>query len=395
MKKLSIYLIIVIDFIVLLIQIPSLSISFNEASLLYGEFSFLQLIVNISLFLFGNNDFALRFPMIFMHTLSLILLYKLSIEYLSSQRNRIWLVVIFALLPGSVSAGLLVNDAGVIIFGLFLFAYVYRKKFLFFSHTLLVLYLFVSPGFIYLYLGMIVFYIYTHQIRQALFNFALFLFSMYMYGFKTYGIPKGHFLDTLGVYAAIFTPIIFIFIVYALYRRYLIGKTDFIWYISSTTLIFSLLLSLRQKIQLEYFAPYLMIALPQVAQTFVHSYRIRLPQFRKRYKLMFGISLFLLSLNYIVVIFNKELYAYIENPKKHFAYKSHVAKELAQELHKKNIKCVSTNTLMQLRLKFYGIEKCSKILLQENDFKKDVTISYRGDALYQASVTKINNNKSN
>ncbi len=395
MKKFLVYLIIVIDFIVLLIQIPNLSISFNEASVLYRESSFLQSIIHISLYLFGNNDFALRFPMILMHTLSLILLYDLSRHYLSSERNQVWLVLIFALLPGSVSAALVVNDAGLIIFCLFLFVYIYQRNSLLFSNSLLFLYLFVSPGFMYLYLGMMVFYMYSHKKMYALLNFILFLLAIYIYGFKTYGIPKGHFLDTLGIYAAIFTPIIFIFIVYALYRRYLMGKIDFIWYISSSTLIFSLLLSLRQKIQLEYFAPYLMLALPQVAQTFVHSYRIRLPQFRKRYKLMFGVSLFLLSFNYIVVIFNKELYSYLDNPKKHFAYKSHVAKELAEELEKRNIKCVGTNTDMQLRLKFYNIGKCTQVLLKENDFRKDVTIRYKGNSLYQASVTKINNNKSN
>jgi len=395
MKNLTVYLIIVIDFVVLLTQIPNLSISYNEATLLYGKISFLQLMIHSSLYFFGHNDFALRFPMILIHTLSLLLLYNLSMQYISSQRNRIWLLIIFALLPGTVSAALVVNDAGLILFGLFLFVYIYKKSSLLFSHSILLLYLFVSPGFIYLYLGMMVYYIYSHKSRYALFNFVLFLLSMYIYGFQTYGIPKGHFLDTLGVYAAIFTPIIFIFIVYALYRRYLMGKTDFIWYISSSTLLFSLILSLRQKIQLEYFAPYIMIALPQVAQTFVHSYRIRLPQFRKRYKLMFGISLFLLSINYTAVLFNKELYLYIDNPKKHFAYKSHIAKELANELHKKNIKCVTTDAQMQLRLKFYDIGKCSQVVLAENNFAKDVTISYKGNILYQASVTKINNNHSN
>ena len=192
------------------------------------------------------------------------------------------------------------------------------------------------------------------------------------------------------MYAAIFTPIIFIFIFYALYRRYLVGKTDFIWYISSSTLIFSLLLSLRQKIQLEYFAPYLMIALPQVAQTFIHSYRIRLPRFRKRYKLIFGISLFLLSVNYFVVIFNKELYLHMDNPKKHFVYESHIAQELAKELHKRNINCVKTNSEMQLRLKFYGIENCQENILTEDDFTNNVTISYKLKTLYRANVTKIN-----
>jgi len=390
MKNPIVYLIIVIDFLVLLSQIPALSISFNEASLLYGEASFLQLIIKVSLLLFGENDFGLRLPMILMHTASLLLLYHLSTDYIASQRNRSWLLLIFTLLPGSVSAALVVNDAGVLIFGLFLFTYIYKRSSLMVSNIVLALYLFISPGFLYLYLGMMVYFIYAKKKTYALYTFILFLFSIYLYGFKTYGIPQGHFLDTLAIYSAIFTPIIFIFIVYALYRRYLTNKTDTIWYISSSTLLFSLVLSLRQKIQLEYFAPYLMIALPQVAQTFIHSYRIRLPYFRKRYKIMFGVSLVLLSLNYIIVLFNKELYLYIDNPKKHFVYKTHVAKELAKELHAQQIDCVKTNQQMQLRLRFYYIKMCSKNILREENSAKDVTISYKSKILYSATVTKLN-----
>jgi len=390
MKNPIVYLIIGIDFLILLAQTSQLSISYNEASLLYEQKSLLQFIVHFSLYLFGNNDFALRLPMILAHTISLILLYKISDSYLNSQRNKNWLVLIFVLLPGVMSAALVVNDAGLIILGLFFFTYIYDKIPLVWSSVLLSFYLFASPGFLYLFLGMMIFYLYTQKKLHALYSFVLFLLSIYLYGFKTYGIPKGHFLDTLGVYAAIFTPIIFIFIFYALYRRYLLGKTDFVWYISSSTLVFSLLLSLRQKVQLEYFAPYLMIAFPQVAQTFIHSYRIRLPKFRKRYKLIFGISLVLLSLNYIVVIFNKELYLYIDKPQKHFAYKSHVAKELAQELHKKKIDCVKTDPQMQLRLKFYGISFCNDNILTQNDVNNNVTIRYKSKTLYSGNVTKLN-----
>ena len=390
MKNPLVYLIIVIDFLVLLTQTSQLSISYNEASLLYGDTSALQLIIRLFLYLFGENDFALRLPMILMHTISALLLYKLSDKYLSSQRNKNWLLLIFVLLPGVMSSALVVNDAGLIILGLFIFTYIYQKTSLVWSHLLLGTYLLVSPGFIYLYFGMFVFYLYSKKKLYALYSATLVFLSIFLYGFKTYGIPKGHFLDTLGIYAAIFTPIIFIFIFYALYRRYLGGKTDFIWYISSSTLIFSLLLSLRQKIQLEYFAPYLMIALPQVARTFVHSYRIRLPRFRKRYKLMFGISLLLLSLNYFVVMFNKELYLYLDNPKKHFVYKSHIAHSLADELNKRNITCVQTDSEMQLRLKFYGISSCKKNILTENSVTNNVTISYKSKLLYSANVTILN-----
>ena len=60
------------------------------------------------------------------------------------------------------------------------------------------------------------------------------------------------------------------------------------------------------------------------------------------------IEIYLQSLCYFLVIklhslffFNKEtLYIYIENPQKHFAYKMHVAKELADKLKEDGIEAV-------------------------------------------------------
>ena len=123
-------------------------------------------------------------------------------------------------------------------------------------------------------------------------------------------------------------------------------KIDKVWYIATSTLIFSLLLSFRQRLDIEYFAPYLMIALPLAAQTFTHSYRVRLKMFRKRYKTIFVLSFVLLILNTLLVLFNKTIYSFIEDPKKHFAYNMYVAKELAYELKAMNIYCVDTDLKM-------------------------------------------------
>ncbi len=393
-KRYIFVIILLIDTIVLLAQTTNLSISYAEALILYGDSSFLKFLVNSSVAIFGHNDFALRLPMIIMHLLSVMILYDISKKYLSSQRDRIWLVLLYILLPGVISSALVVNSAGLVIFGLFLFVYIYEKYSLFLVNILLFSYLFVDSGFIYLYFGMSVYYIYNKQKYQSLFNFILFLSSVYMYGIEAGGFPTGHFLDLIGVYSTIFTPFIFIFIFYALYRRYLTNQTNYIWYISSTTLVFSILLSLRQRVMVEHFAPYLMIALPLVAQTFVQSYKVRLKMFRTKYRIIFLASFIFLAFNYLVVLFNKELYLLIDNPKKHFAYKSHVASKLAQKLKQENIDCVSTDKKMSLRLSFYGIKYCDENILEEKDLNdknsSNVTISYKGKKLYTASVTKIN-----
>ena len=386
-----------IDAFVLFLLTSEISISYNEALLLKNQdFSLLQSIINTSIFILGKNDFALRFPMIMMHLTSLFLLYKISKEYLSRKSDRIWLAIFFILLPGVISSALVVNSAGLVIVVLFLLIFLHDKVtdliFLIISLPLL----FVDISFVSLYLGLGLYYFHNNKKNYSYINILAFIYGVYYYRPEVYGVPKGHFLDTIGIYSTIFTPIVFIFIFYTLYRRFLTNKKDLTFYISSVALVISLLLSFRQKISVEHFAPYLIAALPLAAQTFSTSYRVRLKIFRKKYKAIFILSIVLLVLNSLVVFFNKELYMIIDNPKKHFAYKSHIAKELSLELKKKGIYCVQTDEEMALRLEFYGITYCPENILQDNTTDltqklNNVTVSYNGVEAYRGYVTKINN----
>ncbi|WP_457745804.1 hypothetical protein [Sulfurimonas sp.] len=388
------FLILGIDALVLLSRIPHISISYSEATLLYDEHSFLSYLIQLSLQYVSHSDFGLRFVMIVMHLLSALLIYMISKEYLPKERNRLWLVLMFVLLPGVVSSALVVSHAGFIIFGLLLFVFLRKKITNIYLYILLFLYALVDVGFAYLFLGLSIYYLYNKKYISFVYTLSLYFLTSYLYGFDVHGYPSGHFLDTVAIYSAIFTPIIFIYIFYVLYRRYLTNKIDMLWYISSTALLFSLIISFRQRIEVEHFAPYLIIALPLAAQTFVSSYRVRLKEHRKGYKAIFILSLVFLVVNTLVVFFNKEIYLVIKNPKKHFAYNMHIAKDLAKNLKNRNIYCVSTDKYMQKRLKFYGINKCSNNILREvyNDTQNNpnVTISYKDKSIYSANVTKLN-----
>jgi len=393
-QRLIFFSILLIDAIILFFLTNEISISYGEAELLYGDFSFLQLLINISLFLFGQNDFALRLPMIMLHLLSVLLLNEISKKYIDLPKNRLWLVLLFVLLPGVVSSALIINSAGILIFGTLLFVYLYEKNLKKILYPLLALYALIDAGFVYLFLALMAYHILKNEKYNFVYVLLLFSSSAYIYGFEAHGRPSGHFLDAIGAYAAVFSPIIFVYIFYVLYRRYLTEKTDLAWYIASSALLISLILSFRQRVSIEYFAPYLMLALPLAAQTFISSYQVRLKIFRKKYKAIFVISFVLLLTNTLVLLFNKELYLVIENPKKHFAYDMHVANELAQELQSKNIYCVTTDVETQLRLKFYGVSNCKEFVLAKSSIKEkrdsSVTISYKNTLLYSANVTKVN-----
>jgi len=388
------FLILGIDATILLYEISELSISYHEASVLYGNFSFLYLIEKFSFFLFGQNDFALRIMMIVFHLFSVVLLYKISEKYLKHQRDRLWLVFIFVLLPGVTSSAILVDSAGFVILLLLLFVYIYDNFDKLYIYPLLFVYMVIDKEFLYLFFALFFFALHQKDKRFLYFNTVMFFSSIYIYGLNTQGQPKGHFLDVIGLYSAVFTPIVFIYIFYVLYRRFLTKQTDIVWFISFVPLILSLLLSFRQKINIEEFAPYLIVALPLAAQTFSTSYRVRLKMFRTKYRVAFVSAVVFLLFNTTLVLFNKYLYLFIDKPQKHFAYKMHIAKELSKKLKNMGIECINTDSAMQKRLKFYKINKCNKYTLKKlspQDRKNaNVTISYNSKIVYSASATKIN-----
>ena len=120
--------------------------------------------------------------------------------------------------------------------------YIYEKYSIKFIYLLLPIYAVADAGFVYLFLGLITYYLFSKEKNGLLYNLSMFALSTYIYGFEAHGIPSGHFLDAIGVYSAVFSPIIFVYLVYSLYRGYLTDKMNLEWYIASTALLLSLLL---------------------------------------------------------------------------------------------------------------------------------------------------------
>ncbi|MDD2830530.1 MAG: hypothetical protein PHW18_13225 [Sulfuricurvum sp.] len=380
-----------VNLLILLAQIQGLSISYSEAKIVYGDFSLIKSLVTFFLNSFGYNDYALRLPMIFIHLYSAILLYLISGYYVSRKYDRAWIMAIYLLLPGVTSAALLVNVAGLKIAIIFTFVYLYLR---YANWSLIVLpfFLFLDSTSIYFFLSLVLYAFIRKNYLLILFSSLLFIASIIYFDPAIGGVPKGHFLDALGIYAAIFSPLVFIYLFYVLYRRFIANERDLLWVIASSMFIVSLLLSFRQKVNIQDFAPYVMVALPLAAQTFLHTYRIRLSMFRRRYRLLFYTAFTLLVLNALAVLLNHWFYQWIKKPQDHFSYTMHVAKDLAKALKEENIACVTTNEKMQLRLRFYGIGECRSTLLSNNKEygSNKVTISYTNIPIYTIYVTKVN-----
>lgn len=344
----------------------TLSISYKEALNVFDNRSTLTLLTYLPLNIFGFTDINLRIPFIVLYVLSVLLMYELTSDYFKTYIDRLINSLVFMILPGVVSAALLVNTAILVIFCTLLYLYIY-KKYSRHCYLLLFVYVFIDNSFAVLFLALFFYSIRKRENKLLIISLILFTLSMYIYGFDTGGKPKSHLLDTFGIYASIFSPLLFLYFFYAMYRMGVKGNRSIYWYISITALVFSFLFSFRQKIYIEDFAPYVVITIPIMVKLFLHTYRVRLPQFRTVHRKVLQVTLFILFLNVALTLFNKPIYLLLDKPTKHFAYNYHIAKDIAIILKNNNINNIYSDdyTLMK-RLKFYSIDEGAEYYISIN-----------------------------
>jgi len=366
----SVFLICLIDFVFLLYAANSLSISYNEAEIFFQKHSLLGYILKLSAHFFGQNDLAVRGVMIFFHIASVALMYKVSKFYIKLEFDRIIAVLLFVLLPGTLASALIINNAGICITLALLCIYLFhiKKKILF--SLFFCLAFFIDGDFLIFYAGFFIFALYKRKPPLAWLSAILFLLTLYFFGFETNGRPSGHFIDTFGIFAAVFSPFVFIFFVYTIYRIWVKEKKDLLWFIAICSFCFCMIVSVRQRLELEQFLPFCVIATPLMVRVFFNSYRVRLPKFRKGHKICTGLVMLFLVFNWSAIIFNQIFYLFLNDPTKHLTYKFDVAKELADKLKEAGVQDIATeDTRLALRLKFYGIKtkSYSKNLLASAD----------------------------
>ena len=366
----SVFLICLIDFVFLLYAANSLSISYNEAEIFFQKHSLLGYILKLSAHFFGQNDLAVRGVMIFFHIASVVLMYKVSKFYIKLEFDRIIAVLLFVLLPGTLASALIINNAGICITLALLCIYLFhiKKKILF--SLFFCLAFFIDGDFLIFYAGFFIFALYKRKPPLAWLSAILFLLTLYFFGFETNGRPSGHFIDTFGIFAAVFSPFVFIFFVYTIYRIWVKEKKDLLWFIAICSFCFCMIVSVRQRLELEQFLPFCVIATPLMVRVFFNSYRVRLPKFRKGHKICTSLVMLFLIFNWSAIIFNQIFYLFLSDPTKHLTYKFDVAKELADKLKEAGVQDIATDdTRLALRLKFYGIKtkSYSKNLLSSAD----------------------------
>lgn len=380
---------------ILLLSATNLSFSYKESLLILNEHkTFLSYFSSFWVELFGTNSISVRIPFILFYALSVILLYLLTADYFTKETDRFVTTLIFAMLPGLNSAALIINESIIVTFCILLYLYIYKvtkKQNLY----LLALFLFIDNSFAIFYLALFFYALYKKENKLLVVSLILFGLSMSIFGFDTGGKPKGHFVNTIAIYASIFSPLLFLYFAYAMYKISFKGTKSLYWFVSIVAFAFSLILSFRQKIDIADFAPFVIIAIPMMVKLFMHSYRVRLRQFRSYHKIGVNIVLVVLVLNFLILHFNKPLYIVLSNPSKHFAYDYHFVDDISKELKKRNINNVfCEDEKLQLRLQMYGISKGSEYYISNKEpkiYDDTIDINVYDRNILKLFVTKLNN----
>ena len=344
-----------INLALLLFSISGLSISFYEAQIYYSNSNLGQLLRYTSS-IFGSGEMVLRGLFLTIHIVNSLLIYTISLKILKRQSDCVIAAILYMFLPGVLVSALIISQASIAIFFTLIVIFLQQKQMHILMSLVLAFSLFFSEPFIALYLAIMLFGLFSRDKKLAIIGTIFCVAWYYLNGLESSGKPRGYFLDSIAVFAAVFSPLLFIYFIYTIYRICIKETKSFLWFITLTSLGVCMLLSMRQRVELELFLPFCVIFIPAMVRTFFSSYRSRLPRFRVVYKLTCIIVLVTLALNSLTIIFHQYLYIFLDNPKKHFAYKYDIAKELARALKEHQITAVTTNPSLAIRLKFYGIQ---------------------------------------
>lgn len=353
-----------IDVSMLCFMISEISIYSKEARGFFSNSTLPDHIANFGVgviqYFFHNpmlNDYGLRLPFVCLHIINCILLYAISIHILRKPKDALLCVLLFMSLPGVSVQALVVSNMEILTFLCFLIVYVqvrYRRI----AYELFLIIIFLDSCGAILCLAMFFYAISARKNYTIIFSMVCFGINMYLFA-PIHGVPNSYFTDTLGLMAIVFTPVFFVYYISISYNYTFSKEPLLLHFIPFIGFIFILLISTRQKIDVESFFPILCVGIPCFIQRVSFSISSLLPQFRFNYKMRVYILVLFLAFENIMLFGNKLTYLFVE--KHNFAYSFYEAKEVAKALYERNITNINVPyTDLALRLRFYGINADSK-----------------------------------
>lgn len=353
------------------------SVSHNEATLYLEAQSLTAKLAHISCGIFGTNDFALKAPNMAIFAANLTLIYLISRKILKTARDSLLCVAIYAAIPGVIMQGAIFNDYIIIFFVVLLICYIelFSSRIL---YPLCLALIFLGNSAFMFFLALFFYALSKKSPFMATFALVCTAANLYIFGIDVGGKPHGKFLDIIGELALLYSPPLFVYYIYTLYRTITKAQKSLLLYVSVCSIAISLLLSVRQAVDKEIFLYMSLCGIPLMIRQFLSDIRVRLPQFQNAYKRRFIVVLAFLIFEALLLIFSKSLYLVVENPQKSFLKSFYIAKELSAELKNRGISRVKmTDKSMQKRLEFYGIRDGGQPL-REVGKNGNIIITYYG-----------------
>jgi hypothetical protein len=357
-KFLQYFFIVYLLIIVILMWVTPLS--YSEANILYStDFTLEKIIVN-SIYPFIHNHFLLRVPFFILSIISLYFYIRILDNYFKRWDNFYNLsILVYLLTPGVFLSFIIINYATIPILLTLMFIYAYKKDNIFLEILSLVLLFFTHSAQFVVYVAVAIYSYKDKKWWLLILSILLILFSSLASKYSIGGIPKGHLVQLIGIYAAIFSPLLFIATIYALYKSAISKRRDLLATIAITAFSLSILLSIRQKIKITDFSVFFIIATPLVILQFKNSIEVRLKEFRKGYYFICKIIVLVLLLETSIIILHYPLY--ILSPDKSWLIDNSIYKvpSIAKSLKNKKFKCKKVISNKEKTLyKYYGIDEC-------------------------------------
>ena len=202
-SKTALALFLALDAAFLLAYAPTLGASAGEARLFFYDEGALGHILRFSASLFGQNNFAIRFPFILAHIFNAAMIYVVARRSLRPS-DALIATLLFALLPGVNSAALAASMAPFAMSVALIYVWL-DDRFKPLAIAALFLSAIADNLFIVLNLAAACYEISRKRYRLAVLPIIFVAASFTMHGFDFGGRPRGYFLDIFGLYGAIFS----------------------------------------------------------------------------------------------------------------------------------------------------------------------------------------------
>jgi hypothetical protein len=321
LTKNSFYILIGLYILSTLYLASTTPISPHEAKLFFQDDSIVSWLMHLG-YEINHSFLSLRIVFLLLGYLSVYLYYRVAKSYFSTQNIIYFSTIVFAFLPGMITATVLANISIIVIPLILAFVLLYERGDYIAIALIMVALFFIHEASVIFFISIFIYSLIVRDKRLFVLSSSFLIATIYLAkGITIGGRPSGHFADIFGLYAGVFSPLLFLYFFYTNYRILLREKKHLIWYISFVALIVSLVLSIRQKIYITDFAPYVLISIVSMIEVFQKSLLVRLPQYQSTYKRAYYVVMGMFVFAAMVTILHKPIYYALGKPHNFFAHK--------------------------------------------------------------------------